>query len=172
VEVRRHGAVGQDASCRGGDQAASEPSAAGGLLGDHGQLLAPPIVYLDADAGDHPTLVDGHQARTVERSEPFGKLVGLLLKPRAEIGDVGIDAIGRAEHARTERCGPDAENLAELVAEPVPVRVVADRRAHRIDGVWPHGDHRGVGGPHSLQLPDRAVPRRPESRRVTDDVDP
>jgi hypothetical protein len=48
------------------------------------------VVDLDADAGDRSTVVvEGDEAGSVERGEPFGEVVGLVLEPHADVGDVG-----------------------------------------------------------------------------------
>ena len=172
MEIGRDRTFGQDPASSSGDEPAGEPEATSGLLGHDRQLPAVPIVHLDADSGDHPTVVvERHETGPVERGEPLREVVGLVLEPLAEIGDVRIDPVGRAEHARTEGGGPDAEDGAEFVAEPGPVHVVAECSTDSLGGVRRHSDHRSDAITHTLQRADGPIPRRLRTRRIADHVD-
>ena len=172
MEIGRHRTLGQDPASGRRDEPPGETETTGGLLGHDRQLLAVPIVHLDADTGDHPAVVvERHETRPVERGEPLREVVGLVLEPLAEVGDVRIDPVGRTEHARAEGGGTDAEDVAEFVAEPGPVQVVADHSTDGLGRVRRHADHRPDAVAHALERADGTVPRRLQPRRITDHVD-
>ncbi len=95
-----------------------------------------------------------------------------MLEPLAEVGDVRVDPMGRTEHARAEGGGTDAEDVAEFVAESGPVQAVADGSTDSLGRVRRHADHRSDAVTHSLERADRPIPRRQQTRRIADHVEP
>ena len=102
--------------------------------------------------------------------EPLGEIVGVLVEPVAQIREIGVDGSGRPEDTSTERCGADAEDVAEFVAEPGPVQVVSDGSRHRFSRSGWHRNDGRVTVADTEQRPNRPVPCRLEAGRIAHHV--